>query len=297
MKKQWFFLWMMVVCCNGLFAQNSYFITAADGSRLFVNEYGAGKPVILLAGGPGLNAGYLEPVCKKLEGYRCIVPDQRGTGKSNGIAIDSIHFTVDSYVEDLEALRVHLKLKKLVLVGHSWGGMLSFAYAAKYPNNVDRLVLLGSGGITGTFFNYFSSNIQMRLYKEDLEEKKTATGMGAHLKAIWPGYFYSRERALASKQLLDASFANADASNINSFTLKDYKLTEVMRANGLQKYKSPVFVIQGRQDPVGESTVYETKGILPQTHIAFIEKCGHLPWLEGQAAANEFYELMRAALK
>lgn len=46
--------------------QKEYFITSDDQTKLFVREFGVGKPIILSAGGPGLNADYLQPVWEKL---------------------------------------------------------------------------------------------------------------------------------------------------------------------------------------------------------------------------------------
>jgi proline iminopeptidase len=295
-KRRLMILWALLCPQAILFAQKHYVIQSADNITLHVNEYGQGKPVILLAGGPGFNAAYLEPIWKALPGYRFIVPDQRGTGNSAMTKIDSGMMRVSDYVEDLELLRKHLNLQKIVLTGHSWGGMLALAYAAKHPANVDKLILLGSGGITQNFFKYFNSNIKMRLREDDLAESKVADSFALSLRAIWPGYFYNRASALATKALVDTSLANHNAGMINSLTLKDFKKAENLRAAGLRKLKSPVYLIQGRQDPVGESTVYETQSIIPQTQIFFIEKCGHLPWLENDVASARFFELLTASM-
>lgn len=278
--------------------QNSYNVKSKDGVAIHVTEYGSGKPVVLLSGGPGFNPGYLEPLWKNLPGYRCIVPDQRGTGQSVGLNIDTVSMTVANYVEDLEAIREHLNLTKLTLVGHSWGGMLGMAYAAKYPTHLERLVLLGSGGATEKFFAYFGSNIGMRLYPEDKRDQEAAKGSYVlSLRAIWPGYFYSRERALVTRFAIDSALVNNNSRLIYKYVIGNYKKTSAERVRALQNYRNPVYVIQGRQDPVGESTVYETKSYLPQTRIDFIEECGHLPWLESDKAAGEFYRLLNSALK
>ncbi|MCS3795056.1 alpha/beta fold hydrolase [Niastella sp. OAS944] len=297
MKKAYFLSVVLTLTLMQLFAQNSYVITMPDSVKLHVNEYGEGMPVVLLGGGPGFNPNYLVPICQQMPGYRFIIPHQRGSGKSIMNKVDSINMSTNKHVEDLEALRIHLKLSKLIIAGHSWGGMLGFAYAAKYPEKVDRLILLGSGGISSKFFAYFNSNINMRLHKEDKEEGKNATGILAHMIRIWPGYFYSRERAVATRNLFDSTFTNPNYSDVSKFALKSYIATETTRIKNIRKYKNPVIVIQGRQDPVGESTVYETKDILPQTQINFIEKCGHLPWLEEDKAVTEFYRLLRSALE
>jgi len=111
-------MWVFICPPATLLAQNSYVIHSRDSISLQVNEYGHGKPVVLLAGGPGFNAAYLKPVWEHLPDYRIIVPDQRGTGHSGMIKIDPRKMSVDSYVEDLERLRKHLNLKKMVVAGH-----------------------------------------------------------------------------------------------------------------------------------------------------------------------------------
>ena len=296
MKKASFLLVVMAFCFIQLSAQRSYTITRPDGVKLYIHEYCTGKPVVLLGGGPGLNPNYLVPLCQKVAGYRFIIPDQRGAGQSKIDNVDSLNMSVSKYVEDLEALRVHLKLPQLILGGHSWGGMLAFAYAARYPANVERLILLGSGGITPYFFRYFDSNITMRLHPEDREEADNAHGTAAYLRGIWPGYFFSRERALATKHLLDSTLANGNQSDIYTLTIRNFEATTAARTRGIRKYKNPVIIIQGRQDPIGESTVYETRETLPQAKFTFIEECGHFPWLESEKAATEFYRLLKAAL-
>ena len=62
-------------------------------------------------------------------------------------------------IEKLEALRQHLGLEKMTFAGHSWGGMLAMAYAASHPDRVERLILIGSGGPTREFLDYYEDNI------------------------------------------------------------------------------------------------------------------------------------------
>ena len=130
----------------------------------------------------------------------------------------------------------------------------------------------------------------MRLYPEDLKlreaqiENKRAT-----LTAIWPGYFYSRESALKTRPALDYKFYNQ--SGINPLTAGDWVKRRDDRVEKLKSFKAPVFLITGRQDPIGESVVYEVKDILPQTDYYFIEECGHFPWLEGDKQAKLLFEL------
>src|SRR5207302_8564180 len=72
---------------------------------------------------------------------RLAVPDLRGTGESEAPA-DPATYRCDRQVEDVEALRKHLGLERLDLLGHSAGASLAVLYAARYPGRLRRLVLV-----------------------------------------------------------------------------------------------------------------------------------------------------------
>ncbi len=195
MKKILFLI--SVIISTYTFGQNSYYITSSDNAKIYIEEKGNGEPVILLSGGPGLNPDYLFPVWEELsQNYRAIILNQRGTGKSKLSSIDSISMSMENYKNDIEALRKHLKLENITLIGHSWGAMLAMEYASSYPRKVKNLILLGPGGPTSNFFAYFSDNIGMRLNIDDRKEMAELDSLNqSSLKAIWPGYFFDRKIA------------------------------------------------------------------------------------------------------
>jgi proline iminopeptidase len=288
----------LFVSTNKLIGQGFY-ITSSDNTKLYVQEFGSGEPIIMLAGGPGLNAVYMKPVWEKLSAkYRCIVLDQRGTGKSELAVVDSSTVSVNKYLSDLESLRKYLKIDRLTLVGHSWGGMLSMEYAARYPDHIKRLILLAPGGPTKKFFAYFGDNIDMRLREEDMKEAAELDSLKKpQMKGYWPGYFYDRKRAMATKSAVNFEELAGNHPGLFSLVMASYVFSENERTRLLKNFKGAVCIIQGRQDPIGESTVYEIKELLPQSHIHFIEKCGHLPWLENKEQAENFFNTLNDCLK
>jgi len=280
---------LLFISTISVLAQEGYFIKSKDQTAIFIEEKGTGTPVILLSGGPGLNPDYVYPIHEFLsKNFRSIILHQRGTGKTIMPKIDSTTLSLEKYIEDLEALRSELKLKKLILIGQSWGGMLSMEYCAQNPEKVEKLVFVGSGSPSMKFVNYFSDNIQMRLRPEDLAEKP---GM----KQIWPGYFFDREAALKSKAAIDFSKIHGQAG-INKIMVADYAAKEKQRMINLKKYKGPAFIIQGYQDPVGFAA-YDIKSLIPQSQFLFIEQSGHFPWLEKESTQKHFYENLMKALE
>ncbi|MFD9904364.1 alpha/beta fold hydrolase [Streptomyces sp. NPDC059063] len=120
--------------------QDTHTFTAYDGTRLAYRVTGRGRPLICLPGGPGRAAAYLGDL-GGLGAHRTLVlPDTRGTGASATPA-DPGTCRVDRLVADVEALREHLGLAEVDLLGHSAGGGVALLYTAAHPERVARLVL------------------------------------------------------------------------------------------------------------------------------------------------------------
>ena len=100
-------------------------------------------PVITLHGGPAAGETYMRPYAGLATDRQVVTYDQSGCGKS-ARPEDLSRYTVERYVAELDALRGHLGFDKVVLLGHSWGGMLAPAYAAAHPEHVAGLVLAGT---------------------------------------------------------------------------------------------------------------------------------------------------------
>jgi proline-specific peptidase len=91
-------------------------------------------------GGPGFSSRYFRDLAGLGEHFTLILVDPRGTGGSDSPA-DARAYTTEDYVADLEELRVHLGLERMLLLGHSHGGVVAAAYTAAHPERVERLVL------------------------------------------------------------------------------------------------------------------------------------------------------------
>ncbi|MGI5506108.1 alpha/beta fold hydrolase [Lentzea sp. CA-135723] len=107
--------------------------TNSDGVGL-VYHGEAADPLICLPGGPMQASSYLSGLPLR----DVIRLDLRGTGESEKAG----SYRVDHQVDDVEALRRHLGLEKLRLLGHSAGGTLAILYATRFPRHVEELVLV-----------------------------------------------------------------------------------------------------------------------------------------------------------
>ena len=79
-----------------------------QGAKLSYSAAGIGDPLVFLHGGPGDDHVYLRPFAEPfLSQYRCILPDQRGSGQSIIRTYNSETLHLSKFIDDLEALRIH----------------------------------------------------------------------------------------------------------------------------------------------------------------------------------------------
>jgi proline iminopeptidase len=102
----------------------------------------AGKPVLMVHGGPGGGSNATMRRYHDPERYRIILFDQRGCGRSTPHA-SLVDNTTWHLVADMEMLRVHLGIERWQLCGGSWGSTLALAYAETHPGRVTELILRG----------------------------------------------------------------------------------------------------------------------------------------------------------
>ncbi|MCT9088706.1 alpha/beta hydrolase [Streptomyces sp. ASQP_92] len=115
--------------------------TTYDGTRLAYHLRGEGEPLLCLPGGAMRASAYLGDLGGLAAHRQLVLLDLRGTGDSE-IPRDPSSYRCDRQVADVEALRAHLGLDRIDLLGHSAGGNLAMLYAAAHPERVARLALI-----------------------------------------------------------------------------------------------------------------------------------------------------------
>ncbi|MFU5905649.1 alpha/beta fold hydrolase [Pseudomonas aeruginosa] len=119
----------------------------AAGVLTNYHDVGEGQPVILIHGsGPGVSA-YANwrltiPALSKF--YRVIAPDMVGFGFTD--RPENYNYSKDNWVNHVIGVMDALEIEKAHIVGNSFGGGLAIATALRYPERVDRIVLMGAAG-------------------------------------------------------------------------------------------------------------------------------------------------------
>jgi len=260
-----------------------------DGIDLFYRIVGptSGDYVLVLSGGPGEDINSMQGIADELaKKYRCIMWEQRGTGRSKLPRYDSSTINLNAYMEDIEALRKQLHAEEFVVVGNSWGMILGLAYAGTHPDAVRAVVTIGSGPITFEYLGVFSDNqfarlgaceLEVREFWKDPAREAADSNRAAfeRLRAATIAYFYDRKKALQMASELKPEDYN--------FRVPPAFLKAEGKYDFRPKLKTivaPVLLLQGRQDLAGEANVDEAHSLIKNSTLAFIDKCGHMPWLE-----------------
>jgi proline iminopeptidase len=268
-----------------------------DGFGLQYDSLGSGKPLLLLAGGPGASPEYLYPIIRDLSGSRkCYLIHQRGTGRSKSFSLSRRTINLQTFVDDVEALRRRLDLEKVTILGHSWGAMLAMAYASQQPHRVESLVLICPGGMDGKSYGYISDNILAYLDQEQRDsiddwERKYALGdVGAryeHYNIVAPILVFDRSQTSVSAAILTSINLTVESLIMQSIREDGYDVGAAMT-----HFERPVALICARQDYLGEGIAMRAHAVFPNSILIWIERSGHFPWLDNP---KSFFDGLRAA--
>lgn len=277
-----FFLFVML----GVSAQTEGIANNGD-AKIFYRLFGTGKPLLIINGGPGMNSnGFAELAQKLSQNNQTIIYDQRGTGKSVLETKDINTISMKLMVDDIEALRKHLKIKSWIVLGHSFGGMLASYYASLFPEQVDGLILSSSGGIDLDLSTYVQESINGRLTKAEYKEvdfwttkiNDGDTSYATRLKrgmALAPAYVVNRKNVKRIAERLTEG-----NSQINQLVWNDLQKIKFDCSEKLSSFKKPVLIIQGKQDIIKEATALKAHKVLINSNIVLMENCGHYGWLD-----------------
>jgi proline iminopeptidase len=142
------------------------YLQVSDGNLIYWEASGnsCGVPVLYLHGGPGggIGGGYrrhFDP-----EKFLIVSFEQRGCGRSRPLATEAeanlSSNTTQKLIQDIEALRQHLQIKRWLLYGASWGTTLALAYAQTHPPQISGLILAAVTTTTAQEVDWIT--VQMR---------------------------------------------------------------------------------------------------------------------------------------
>jgi proline iminopeptidase len=255
---------------------------------IYYQTFGRGTPVLIINGGPGLDSAGFEAVAKTIaaQGYQTILFDQRGTGHSRLSNINADTIRLALMVQDIEQLRQQLQINKWVVLGHSFGGMLGAAYAAKYPQHIEKLIFSSSGGLDLQFREQIAERVlnnlnlqeQIRMQMYQLRQRSGDDSDSTRDKLA-----QLRARAYVidkSKAPLIAARLKVVNMTINSLVFADLEKNHFDLKAQFKQFQAPVLVLQGENDIISTETARTIAASFSDAELVLLPQCAHYGWLD-----------------
>jgi proline iminopeptidase len=273
------------------------YIKSKDGVQLHYQIIGSGiDTVVVLHGGPGFDKSYLAPDLEPLgKSYVVIFYDQRGSGKST-LVTDSAIINIDAHIADLEAVRQHFSIRKLSLIGHSWGALLAARFALNYPEEVHKMIFLNPGPLRRTpYMQLLTPNVTRWMDSISLVELRnlraarqdSTINVQVSCRNFWKlfirGYYFDPfDTTLIQKMRGDFCSASATAirnlSLVNSLTWAS--IGEYDWRDSFRSLIIPVLIIAGQKDIFPLEAFNEWKEAFPGSSLLIIKGTGHYSHVE-----------------
>ncbi|MDP2345806.1 MAG: alpha/beta hydrolase [Deltaproteobacteria bacterium] len=283
---------VVVVVVAAVFAALQIWPTRALGLALWVQARAAGLsphvdrvddhdvayfrgghgPIVLLLHGFGASKEDVVGIARALVPYHTVViPDLPGFGASSRVS--SASYDLEAEAERVERFAQVLDLGPVDVVGHSLGGMLAGLLAARHPERVRSISLLGSGGAGGTPSAAWAGleRGEQSLIVRDLDDLEGFLKLCFAQEQYFPGFL---RRGLVGRLSAHADFTSKILSDLVTGGLR-------IDDDDLALIKVPTLLVFGRQDALVDLSVGEAwSKALPQARFVVVEDCGHALSLE-----------------
>lgn len=289
--------------------ENTKYWELSTGSKIAYWHYPANAikkptPILFLHGGPGafirdLERNFFSKFTK--EGYDVYLYDQPGAGFSDSLKMNE--YTINRYVEDIEAIRKKIGSEKIIIIGQSFGGVLGSSYVSKYPKNVKKIVFTSPGelGIPHTKEQYdkprnaaeliepfeipfqealriklvqiLDNNINVKtgenlISQKEIRDYSTRLIYDAVARSYPPSYVNKLPKLKYGGLNLHSNFLlNADLIEESDKIKKD-----------IIKVKVPTLILRGEYDYVSWKGTLEYNKLYPNSKLVYIKNSGHILW-------------------
>jgi pimeloyl-ACP methyl ester carboxylesterase len=263
-------------------------LSTDDGRTLSWRELGSGPPLLCHPGGPGFSALYFGELPELAAERTLLLLDPRGTGGSDRPG-DASAYALEDYAADVEALREHVGLERVDLLGHSHGGFVAMVWAGTHPDRVRRLVLADTAprfadSIRARRRERVASHLG-RPYFEDALAALQAQQAGQYADDDELRALYERAAPLLAPLGwgIEPIAGALRPAGINSDALRHFneRIAPTMDLRPLlERIDAPTLVIAGELDPFGGAVSEEMAAALPDPTVVTIPGADHFVFLE-----------------
>ncbi len=272
--------------------------TTPDGLTLSYERRGSGPLLVCHPGGPGGSAAEFEDFAGLDDTFELVLFSPRGSHGSDPAG----DYSLASYVADVDALREHLGVDRLNLLGFSHGGCVAMAYAAAHPDRVGRLLLVDTLAVWGDEAEAemtrmierrsgepWFADAQQAIEQEQAGEFESVDELIANLEKQIPLYFHRWEGNEPTGGRLARDFAHVEP--LHHFNTVEFPTFDLR--GELRKIGAPTLVVVGDDDficgPACASAIVQE---LSDARLVTIPNSGHFAYIEQpeafRAALTEF---------
>lgn len=244
------------------------------------HDVGTGDPVLLIHGsGPGVTAwaNWRLTMPELSRWMRVIAPDVPGFGYTERTG--AMRYDVESWTEHLVAFLEALELPRVHVVGNSFGGALALRLATQRPDLVDRLVLMGSVGVS---FDITPGLDAVWGFEPSLESMRRLLDVFAHDRSLLSDELAVSRLEAATRpgvqEAFSAMFPAPRQDSVDALTVDEDLVRTIDR---------PVLLVHGRDDQVIPlATSLRLLELIDRSQLHVFGRCGHWVQIEHAAAFN-----------
>lgn len=282
----------------------SKFITI-DGYKINIEVKGSGDPIFFIPGGPGNSHDYMQGAFGQYYKTNTVVFfDFLGRGKSDNAKHIS-EYSVTSDTDLIEKIRKYLGFNKISIVGHSYGSVPAQNYAIKYPNTIEKIVLI-AGFHSGHMWQANCDSYNQYAKKHFPEKWKKIDSLRALGFVSTDKEFMKVYGSFPTKYIyyhntnINGNVPNYPFRNWNDDVYAqiigrdgDFEVSGSMMDTDFRKdlknVKAPTLIAAGRYDGVSTPEFnIQYKIFMPQATFIMFENSGHNPYLE---EPEKFYKV------
>jgi pimeloyl-ACP methyl ester carboxylesterase len=247
----------------------------------YVDE-GNGEPLVLVHGDPTWAYLYRDFIRSLSQGYRCVVPDHMGMGKSD-VPKSPYPYRLRHHIRNFELLLLSLGLTDITLVVHDWGGPVGLGFAIRHPKLIKRLVLMNTWAFAPWPGGPFPKLLEIIRSKRG---ENFVLKRNGYVRSAIRGTTYNKHKI--TQKVLDAYLApyptpesrlallcwSRDIPMIESDP--SYSEMKQIEMESAQFSELPILLIWGMQDPVLPPSVLNLwQNIFPKALVYKINNASH----------------------
>jgi pimeloyl-ACP methyl ester carboxylesterase len=214
----------------------------SGGVKIHYVTAGSGEPCIMIHGFPDFWYTWRAQMPELAKHFQVVAYDQRGynlSDKPEGVE----NYKMEKLVGDLNAVVDHFKAPKAIIVGHDWGGVVAWTYAMRFPDKVDRLVILNLPHPHGLSRELANNPAQQKAsqYARNFQKPDAAKQVPLAMLSGWVKDPHARAKYAEA-------FKRSSLEGMLNYYKANYPREPYQAVTGLPKVKCSVLMFHGLKD-------------------------------------------------